>query len=385
MTSSSTGVRPASQSFEIRGEIETPSLVVDLDILVRNLREMTRLCQAAGVELYPHAKTHRTPEYARLQMAEGASGLTVARLEEAEAFAAAGVNRLIVAYPLIGAGKLRRASALAARSEVTFATDSLEGARALGRHFASLGQLADVYLIIDSGMGRCGIDPEDAGAVGSAMGGIEGIRLRGVMTHEGQTYEANGPEDLVGKSQSVAALMVAAAESVRAIGTPIETVSMGASSSARVVAGAPGVTQVRPGRYAFNDMGLIALGVATAASCAVRVCATVISHSAPGRALIDAGSKSLSHDGLSGRGSEHFPGFGQLADLPGWQLHKLSEEHGWLRWVGSGPATPLTIGRRLQILPNHVCTAFWNLGESIGIRDGDVVGRWSTIKRDISN
>lgn len=377
-------MRSARQSFEIRDETETPALIVDLDILLGNLREMAGLCRAAGVELYPHAKTHRTVEFGRLQVAEGASGLTVARLEEAEAFATAGIGRLIVAYPLVGADKLRRASVLAGRVDLTLATDSLEGARAIGRHFADLGQSADVYLIIDSGLGRDGVAPADAGPLGSAIGSIEGIRLRGLMTHEGSTYDAQGPDDLVARSQGVGQLMVAAAESVRAHGQPVDTVSMGASASARAVAGVPGVTQLRPGIYAFNDLGQISLGNATADTCAVRVLATVVSHTAPDRAIIDAGSKSLSHDSAAGLGADRYPGYGQLADLPGWRLHTLSEEHGWLRWVGSGPPVPLAIGQRVQVLPNHVCTVFWNMGESVGIRDGCVVGRWRTIERNVS-
>jgi D-serine deaminase-like pyridoxal phosphate-dependent protein len=368
----------------IRDEIQTPALVVDLDILAANLAEMAGICRDAGVELCPHAKTHRTVEYGRMQIAAGASGLTVARLEEAEAFAAGGVGRIIVAYPLIGAGRLRRASALAERARLTLAADSLDGARALGEHFAALGRTAEIYLIIDSGLRRCGIDPADAGPMAAAIGAMPGISLRGVLTHEGSTYQASGPADLVARSQAAAALMVGAAQAARAAGAPAGTVSMGASASARVAARAPGVTQVRPGIYAFNDLGQIALGNATAASCAVRVLATVVSHPAPDRALIDAGSKSLSQDSVSGLGAARFPGFGQLADLPGWQLHTLSEEHGWLRWGGSGPPEPLSIGQQVQVLPNHVCTVFWGLGESTGIRDGSVAGRWRTIDRDIS-
>jgi D-serine deaminase-like pyridoxal phosphate-dependent protein len=374
---------PPTESFEIRDEIETPVLVVDLDVAACNLREMAGLCRAAGVELWPHAKTHRTVEYGRLQIAEGASGLTVARLEEAEAFAAGGIGRIIVAYPLIGPGRLRRASALAGRADLTLAADSLEGARALGRHFAGLGQTAGVFMIIDSGQGRDGVVPADAGPLGREFGRIEGIRLRGVMTHEGHTYEAADAQDLADRSRAAARAIVSAAESIRAHGQPVETVSMGCSASARLVAGAPGITQVRPGIFTFNDLGQISLGNATAATCAVRVLATVVSHAAPDRAVVDAGSKSLSHDTAAGLGAERFPGFGRLADLPGWRLHTLSEEHGWLRWTGDGPPTPLSVGQRVQILPNHVCTAFWNLGESVALRDGSVIGRWRTIERAV--
>jgi D-serine deaminase-like pyridoxal phosphate-dependent protein len=176
--------------------------------------------------------------------------------------------------------------------------------------------------------------------------------------------------------------MVRTADSIRRTGHRVETVSLGASASARAVAGAPGVTQIRPGIYAFNDLSQVALGLATASTCAARVVTSVISNPAPDRACIDAGSKSLSRDLPPGRGAfERFPGYGHLVDLPGWQIAQLSEEHGWLRWVGSGPPTRLTIGQRLQVIPNHVCTVFSSMGESVGLRDGTVVSTWHTIPR----
>ena len=369
----------ASQALDVAVEIDTPSLVVDLDILEANLREMAELCTASGVELVPHAKTHRTPEIGALQVRLGASGLTVAKLGEAEGFARAGIERLIVAYPLVGAEKVARAAALSQRVDLTLATDSIEGARAIGAHFAERGLRAAVDLIVDSGLGRCGVAPADAADLGSAIAAIPGVELTGVLTHEGTVYAAADRDDLVARSRATAQLMVDAADAIRARGVDLPTVSMGASPSARIARDVRGVTQVRPGIYAFNDLGQIALGNATPSTCAVRVLATVVSHPESGRACIDAGSKSLSQDGLPASAVTDYQGHGLLADLPGWRIEKLSEEHGWLRWHGTGAPTPLAIGQRVQVIPNHVCTVFFSMGESVAIRGGRVEAVWRTL------
>jgi D-serine deaminase-like pyridoxal phosphate-dependent protein len=371
-----------SQSLDVPAGIETPSLVIDLDILDHNLAEMAGLAAAAGVELWPHAKTHRTLEYARRQLAAGAAGLTVSRMEEAEAFAAGGAGNLLLAYPLTGDTKLNRARLLSRRANLTVGTDSLAAARAVGEHFAAYGEQAAVVLIINTGADRCGVTPAEAVPMAREIARIDGVRLTGIMTHEASTYSATDEADLRQRCQTVGELMTATAGQIRAIGLPLETVSMGASASARGVVGTPGVTQLRPGIYAFNDVAQLRLGNATPQTCAARVVATVISHAAPDRALIDAGSKSLSQDAPPGQGPVAEPEYGLLADLPGWQLFRLSEEHGWLRWRGPGEPTPLRVGQLVQVIPNHVCSAFWNIGVSTGIRGGEAEGTWRIIDRN---
>jgi D-serine deaminase-like pyridoxal phosphate-dependent protein len=371
----------APEQLTLLDRIDTPSLVVDLDVLLANLREMSTICRDAGVELFPHAKTHRTVEYGRLQLENGAAGLTVATVGEAESFADSGATHIVIAYPLVGELKLTRVRALAERAQLTLAADGVEGARAIGRCFAAAGLTADLCIEINTGMNRSGVAPAEAVPLAHEIRRIEGVRLRGVFTHEGSVYSAENDADLVGQSRTVATAMTKTAADLRAAGHQIDLVSLGASASARIVAGEPGVTQVRPGIYAFNDMGQIALGNASPATCAVRVVATVVSHPTPDRAFIDAGSKSLSQDRLPPRGSAIYPGFGHLADLPSWNLHRLSEEHGWLKWTGNGAPKQLTIGQQVQVIPNHVCTVFSSLGESIALREGHVVGHWSTLRR----
>lgn len=366
-------------AFILRDEIETPALIVDLDIFERNLDEMAQICREAGVALTPHAKTHRTVEFGRLQLAHGASGLTVAKLGEAEAFAAAGVERLVVAYPLIGPDKVGRALALARGCDLTVATDSVEGARTFSDKFVQAGQQIKLYLIVDSGFHRVGVAPGDVASVAAEIAELPAVVLSGVMTHEGSVYEAASSDELVQRSLAAARLMLDAAAAARSKVEGPLLVSMGASASVRVVARVPGIGEVRPGIFAFNDLGQIALGTATLDSCAVRVISTVVSNPEPGRACIDAGSKTLSQDRLPEAGKKRYPGHGLLVDRPGWYIERLSEEHGWLRWRGDGPPPALQLATKLQIVPNHVCTVFSSLGESVALRQGAVIGRWRTI------
>ena len=358
-------------------DIATPGLVIDRDILDRNLDEMAGIAAAAGVELFPHAKTHRMAEAGLRQIARGAHGLCVAKLGEAEAFAAAGVRRLFVANPIVGETSAKRALALARKADLTLATDSVAGAASVGKIFAAAGETARMMLAIDSGMGREGVSPDAAPAIATGLAALPGIDLIGIYTHEGSTYAAKDAADLVCQAEAAGRLMVATAEAIRARGVALPVVSLGASASARAVAQVKGVTQIRPGIYAFNDVGQIALGNATLATTAIRVVATVVSHPEAGRACIDAGSKSLSTDLVPAvaRRAE-YPGMGLLVNAPGWVIERMSEEHGWLRWHGEGAPTPLPVGTRLEIVPNHVCMAFAMLRRASIVRDGVLIDRW---------
>jgi D-serine deaminase-like pyridoxal phosphate-dependent protein len=357
--------------------VATPGLILDLDILDGNLDEMATIARSAGVELFPHAKTHRMARLGVHQIGHGADGLCVAKLGEAEAFADAGVKRLFIANPIFGADKAQRALALSRRVDLVLATDTVDAAASIGAVFAEVGARARLMLAIDTGLGREGVTPEKAAAIASAIAAVPGVELVGVYTHEGTTYGAVDRADLERRAVEAGELMVRTAEAIRAAGVPISVVSLGASASARAVAHVPGVTQIRPGIYAFNDVGQIALGNATLDTTAIRVIATVVSHPDPERACIDAGSKSMSADLVPASAHrEEFPGHGLAVNAPGWVIDKMSEEHGWLRWKGEGAPTALPVGTRLEIVPNHVCMAFAMLRRASVVRGGQIVDVW---------
>jgi D-serine deaminase-like pyridoxal phosphate-dependent protein len=365
--------------FELNSFIDTPSLVLDIDIFKANVNELLTICQSHGVSLQPHAKTHRTPEIGLLQQELGCDGLCVAKVGEAEGFADAGVKKITVAYPVIGASKVERARVLSTSIDLTLAVDSVAGAKSIGEVFAAHSQVCSVLLIIDTGLGRDGVLPQDAPKIAQAIDAIPGIKVVGVMTHEGTVYGAPDKVSMIAAAKKVSEMMVETSQAINSAGVNISRVSMGSSASARVAATVAGVNQIRPGIFAFNDLGQIALGNATLQSCAVRILSTVVSRPTSTTAVIDAGSKSLSADLLPAK--EHrdeYPGHGLIIGKSGWIIERLSEEHGMLKWMGDGEPSSLDIGEQIQIIPNHVCTTFSSLNESVVVSKGEVINRWRT-------
>lgn len=365
--------------FELNSFVDTPSLVLDIDILKANVNELLKICHAHGVSLQPHAKTHRTPEIGLLQQELGCDGLCVAKVGEAEGFASAGVKKITVAYPVIGASKVERARVLSTSIDLTLAVDSVAGAKSIGEVFAAHHQVCSVLLIIDTGLGRDGVLPADAPKIAQAIEAVPGVKVVGVMTHEGTVYGAPDKVSMIAAAKKVSKMMVETSQAINYAGVEISRVSMGSSASARVAATVEGVNQIRPGIFAFNDLGQIALGNATLQNCAVRILSTVVSRPTSTTAVIDAGSKSLSADLLPAK--EHrdeYPGHGLIIGKNGWIIERLSEEHGMLKWIGDGEPSSLDIGEQIQIIPNHVCTTFSSLNESVVVSEGEVVNRWRT-------
>ena len=365
--------------FELNSFIDTPSLVLDIDILKANVNELLKICHANGVSLQPHAKTHRTPEIGLLQQELGCDGLCVAKVGEAEGFANAGVKKITVAYPVIGASKVERARVLSTSIDLTLAVDSVAGAKSIGEVFAAHSQVCSVLLIIDTGLGRDGVLPADAPKIAQTINSVPGVKVVGVMTHEGTVYGAPDKVSMIAAAKKVSEMMVETSQAINSAGVEVSRVSMGSSASARVAATVTGVNQIRPGIFAFNDLGQIALGNATLQSCAVRILSTVVSRPTSTTAVIDAGSKSLSADLLPAK--EHrdeYPGHGMIIGKNGWIIERLSEEHGMLTWMGDGEPSSLDIGEQIQIIPNHVCTTFSSLNESVVVSKGEVINRWRT-------
>ena len=367
--------------LELPTGIDTPQLLVDRSRLQRNLESMAGFARKRGLDLAPHAKTHKIPEIARLQVDAGAATLTVAKLGEAEAFHAAGLDHFLVAYPMVGAEKVLRGMRLARTAGVVFGIDSRAGAEVLGERARRENQVADVAMLIDAGLHREGLRPDAARNLASELGLIDGVRLRGILTHEGHAYRTGDAEEARRLASDVGREMVDLAGSIREMGFDIDTVSVGSTPTAKLTAETEGINQIRPGIYAFNDLSQVLRGTAELADCAARVVATVVSHAVPDRAIIDAGSKALSHDPLSAIFPTTLRGFGLVIGLPGWSLHGLSEEHGWLQWEGRKAPTSLAVGQQVQILPNHICPVFHALGECLVVEGGEYAATWRGIPR----
>ncbi len=349
-------------------QVDTPALLVDLDRLDANIAAMAAHARAGGVALRPHFKTHKSVAIARQQLAAGAGGITVAKLDEAEALIDGGIDApILVAFQLASGPKLARAIRLAARGRLTIAVDGAEGARRLAAAADAAGVTMDVWIEIDSGLHRAGVLSADAPALAKVVAAHDALRLNGMFTHAGQSYGAGNATEVAAIATKEAAAVVDAAVATRAIGIPIETVSAGSTPTARFLEGASGLTEIRPGTYVFFDALQVALGTTDIANCALTVAATVVSRPAPDRAIIDAGSKTMGLD-KGAHSSNLLDDYGTLLDIEG-SLVRLSEEHGVLRVPVD---SKLAVGDAVRIVPNHVCSTT-NLGRRFyGLRDGVV-------------
>ena len=346
------------------GDLDTPAVAVDLARLENNVVRMAAGATRANVRLRPHAKTHKSPEIARLQLACGAGGLTVAKVGEAEVFAeTAGCDDFFIAYPVVGEEKARRLVALARRARLIVGIDSEEGARTLSPAFAAEGRRLDVRIEIDTGLRRTGVLPEQATPLARAVARLPGLRLQGVFTHAGHAYASSTPDRVAEVGRDEGTVLMRCADELRAAGFEIDDVSVGSTPTAAASMSVAGVTECRPGTYVFNDATQVALGVCDLESCALTVLATVVSV-ASDRAVLDAGSKTLSSDVQRPANDA----FGILADGRG-RLVRLSEEHGV---VEPAPGAVFRVGERVRVVPAHVCPVV-NLHDVLfAVRDGKV-------------
>jgi D-serine deaminase-like pyridoxal phosphate-dependent protein len=327
--------------------LATPAVVVDLDVLERNIARMSQRARDAGVRLRPHAKTHKCPEIGRMQRAAGAWGLSLAKVGEAEVFVDAGFDDLFVAYPVVGADKGRRLLELSDRARLAVGVDSVQGAHTVAEPFHSAGRTLDVMLKVDVGYGRVGVLPERAVELAVCVAELPGLRLRGVFTHAGHGYLAEGRAGVDEVARLEGERLVEAAGRLREAGLPVDEVSVGSTPTAARAMRVAGVTECRPGNYVFHDASQVALGTCGVEDCALTILATVVSVPAPDRAVVDAGSKTLSSDPLRPTPG----GYGQLLGRAS-RIEKLSEEHGV---VAVAPGEAFRVGERVRILPNHAC------------------------------
>jgi len=347
--------------------LDTPSLVLDLDKVEANIREMAAIAEDAGVTLRPHTKTHKSPDLAKLQLAAGASGITVAKLGEAEVMAEAGITDILIAYPVCGPIKLARLKKLAGRINVSISLDSLEVARGLSGIGEEIGKRIKVLLEINTGLDRCGVPPGDeAVALAELIAPLPGLELTGILTHEGHAhFQERTIEGIKRCALEAGEKMVKTAELLRSRGIPIRDVSVGSTPTARYIAYVPGITELRMGTYIFNDYNGIMSGVATEDTCAVTVLTTVVSIPAQDRLIVDGGSKTFSSDRLT---LNEQGGFGLFRDYPEIIMNRLSEEHGFLKLPDARDR--LRIGDRLEVIPNHICVVSNLFDRFHGVRHG---------------
>ncbi|WP_431510285.1 DSD1 family PLP-dependent enzyme [Variovorax sp. DAIF25] len=345
-------------------ELDTPAALIDLPRMQRNIARMQERMDALGVRFRPHVKTSKCTPVAQAQLAAGAQGITVSTLKEAAQFHADGIDDILYAVGM-AAAKLPQALALRrAGCRLKIITDSLASARAIADFGRAQGEAFEVLIEIDTDGHRSGIKPGEAALleVGRVLHD-GGMRLAGVLTHAGSSYELDTPEALAAMAEQERAGCVQAAERLRAAGLPCAVVSVGSTPTALSAARLDGVTEVRAGVYVFFDLVMHNIGVCAPDDIALSVLATVIGHQAEkGWAILDAGWMAMSRDRGTAKQKHDF-GYGQACDLEGrviegYVLSGANQEHGILS-LADGTAADIVerfpIGTRLRILPNHAC------------------------------
>lgn len=353
-------------------ELSTPCLLVDLDRLEANIRKWGEMARRNGVALRPHVKTHKTPEIAHMQLEAGSPGITVAKVSEAEVFAAGGIRDLFIAYPLVGADKVKRAAALARRHRIIVGADSEVGLRGLSAGAAAAGTTLLVRVEVNSGLNRAGVGAEGAGALARLVQELPGLQLEGIFTFRGISFAGRSSADPAVLGREEGEFLVSVAEQLRSAGIPVDSVSAGGTPTSPYVAQVKGITEIRPGTYVFHDRMQVAAGSCEPQERALSILATVVSRPTADVATIDAGSKAFCGDVYPpGVG---LVGYGEAADDSRIIVESMSEEHGVAR-LGGGLS--VQIGQKLQFYPNHVCTSVNLSDELVGVRQGVVERVWT--------
>ena len=355
---------------DIPTDVETPAAVVDRATVRANVAAIQTAMDRAGIDLRPHAKTHKCVEVARLQLDAGARGLTVGTIGEAEVFADAGVADIFVAYPVYADGSRgKRLRDLHERVRLAVGVDSEEGAAALGGATQGAATPLDVMIEVDSGGHRTGVEPTDVARLARAAERA-GLRTRGVFTHGGHGYR--GGQARVDAARDEVEFLARARDELAQAGFTADVLSAGSTPTTELSARAP-VTEQRPGTYVFNDAQQVVLGAVAPTTVAFFVVATVVSASVPGQVIVDAGAKAVSRDA-----HPILPGFGWLADR-GLPLRTMNDYHGFVDLPDGSPS--LGVGDRVVIVPNHVCPTVNLYDELIVVEDGSVADTWPVAAR----
>ena len=355
-------------------DLETPALLVDLDIMERNLTRAAEYAAAHGLALRPHVKTHKSPRVAARQLELGAIGLTCATPFEAGVMSAV-ASDILVAYPPVGAARATRLAALPAHVNLLVALDSMAAIHAMSRAAVAHHRTVGVYVELDLGMHRVGVaGVEDAIALARAVRDTPSLDFAGIAFYPGHVREAVDDQDA--KLAALGDTLTAALRQFEREGLSPRVVSGGSTPTLWRTHEIRGVTEMRPGTYVYNDRTTAAIGACAWDDCALTVLATVISTAVPGQAVIDAGTKALGREPVRGVEGE---GFGQLLEHPEVIVERMSEEHGVLD-ISRSHWRP-HVGETVRVVPNHVCIVVHLSDIVYGMRGGVLKTSWPVSAR----
>lgn len=338
-------------------QLDTPALCLDADKLERNIARMADFFRDKPAKPRPHAKTHKCPAIAWMQLRAGAIGITCAKLGEAEVMAQAGIQDLLIANQVLGAAKIARLVNLAAYTRIIVAVEDAENAADLSDAARTKGVTLRAIIEVDVGMGRCGTAPgQETLELARKMVALPGLRFEGIMGYEGHTIANPDKAQRTQAAQEAMSKLIATRDLLVQNGIPVGIVSAGGTGTYDITGRYPGVTELQAGSYATMDAKYHT--VVPDFEMALTVIARVISVRGD-VAVIDAGLKTMTTE------------FGLPTVLrpQGWVVRQLSEEHGSLRCEGG---EPLRRGDIVEIIPSHGCTTI-NLHDAYFVTRNDVL------------
>lgn len=362
--------------------LSTPSLLLDLARVRRNAHRVSGVAKSNNVRLRPHIKTHKCVEVGRIQT-EGHDGpVTVSTLEEARAFAQGGFHDITYALP-VERGKFADAiEILKSGVKLNLLTDDADTVRALDEASGKEGVRFDVFLKIDCGTHRVGVEPHmpEAIDIPRLISDAKNLNFAGILTHAGHSYNAKSKEEIVDVARHERDVMAEHAERLRTRGIDVPTVSIGSTPTIAHVDHLDGIDEIRPGNYIFFDNFQATLGSCAFEDTALTVLTAVIhKNHARRRLVVDAGAIALSKD-RGPVGLDPGCGYGRVLDLEGndtgMRVTGMSQEHGEIEAGDSEAFDRLKVGDRLRILANHSCLTAAQHSHYNVIEDGKIVDRW---------
>ncbi|MFL6335616.1 MAG: alanine racemase [Pyrinomonadaceae bacterium] len=362
--------------------IKTPSLVLDVERVRRNAERMSERIEGLGAALRPHVKTHKCVEVARIQTEGGAGGITVSTLAEARAFAAHGFQDITYAVP-IEPGKFEEVIELSKLCErFALITDEVDIPGQLDEAARRAGVTLDLFLKVDCGYHRCGVEPErpEALEIPRRIGDALNLRFAGILTHAGHSYHARSQAELLALARHERDVMTEFAARLRSDGVEVPVVSVGSTPTATHYDHLEGVDEARPGNYIFFDAFQATLGSCAFADCALTVLSAVVHRDrARRKVVLDAGAIALSKD----RGPLELDptcGYGRVLDLEGAEtglrVGALSQEHGEVSVEDERLLDALRVGARVRVLANHSCLSAAQHTHYHVLEGSRVVDRW---------
>lgn len=367
-------------------ELRTPCLVLELDRVKRNASRMISRVQSLGTQLRPHVKSHKCIEVARLQTAGASGAIAVSTLMEASVFAEHGFTDVMYAVP-IEPGKFEEAILVSKKCDpLHLITDDISIPPLLNDAARRAGVTIHLFLKVDCGYGRCGVQPHAPASLRLAhnIASLSNLRFAGVMTHAGHSYSARSRDELLAIARQERDVVTEFAAKLRASGLEVPLTSIGSTPTIGAVDHLEGIDEVRPGNYIFFDTFQATLGSCGFEDCAVTVLAAVVSRDETRRqVVIDAGAIALSKD----PGPVQFDagcGYGRVLDIRGNDLGLrvtcLSQEHGVIQADKCQAIAGLKVGSRVRILINHACLATAQHGSYQVLENGRIVGDWKPFR-----